>query len=150
MKIILLFTTMICIHISSYCQSKNDDYKKMIDSAIVIQTMHPDKVPYRTGIYLIDAKDQAYILKSDVDQKKFSSINVYDKKNKKLLEKGINAWKVLPVLSGNKLIVSIIDFNITCKRNNYSFANGGGATVVFEYLCDKGRWVFRETKWSGI
>jgi hypothetical protein len=53
--------------------------------------MYPDKVPYRTGIYLIDAKDQAYILTSDVDQKKFSYINIYDKKNKKLLEKGINA-----------------------------------------------------------
>lgn len=29
---------------------------KMIDSANVNQTKHPDKVPYRTRIYLIDAK----------------------------------------------------------------------------------------------
>lgn len=150
MKTILLLVTIVFIYACSYSQSKNDDYKKMIDSAIVIQTMHLDKVPYQPGIYLIDEKGQPYVLTSDTDQKKFSYINVYDKKNKKLLKKGIDTWKVLSVLSGNKLIVSIIEFNVTYKSNNYSFVNGGGATVIFEYSCDKNRWVFRESKWSGI
>lgn len=150
MKITLLLFVITFVHVSCYGQSKNDDYKKLIDSAIIIQTTQADKTPYQPGIYLIDAKDQAYVFTSDVDQKRFGHINVYDKKNKKLLKDGIKAWKVLPVLNGSKLIVSIIDFYITYKKNNYNFANGGGATVIFEYSCDKNAWIFRETKWTGI
>ncbi|MGA6119346.1 hypothetical protein [Sphingobacterium anhuiense] len=150
MKIILLLLAIILGHISSYGQNKNDDYKKMVDSAIVIQTMVPDKVPYRSGIYLLDGRDQAYTLTSDTHQKKFSYMNVYDKGSKSLLRKGVEAWKVLPVLSGNKLIVKIICYNITYKKYNYNFANAGGATVIFEYSCEKDTWIFKETKWIGI
>ncbi len=150
MKIILLSLTIIFVHISSYGQSKNNEYKKMVDSAIVMQTTHIDKVPYQSGIYLLDGKDQAYMLTLDADQKKFSYMNVYDKRNKGLLKKGIEAWKVLPVLNGNRLTVSIVYFSVTYKKNNYNFTNGGGATVIFEYSCEKNKWIFIETKWSGI
>ncbi len=150
MKIVIPFLSLISTYASTYGQSKDEDYKTMIDSAIVIQTMRIDNVFYSPDIYLIDAKDQAYSLTSDRDQKKFKYINVYDQKNRKLLRNGVKAWKVLPVLTGNKLVVSIIEFTVTYKNKNYNYANGGGATVVFEYSCDKSKWEFRESKWSGI
>lgn len=150
MKALILIFVIVFSCTVSHGQVKEDDYKKMIDTAIIMQTTGYSKTPYRSGIYLIDSKDQIYILTSNTDKKKFGYINVYDKKNKKLLKKGVNVWKVLPVLSGNKLVVSIIDFNVTYKKNNYNFANVGGATVTFEYLCDQNKWVFKETNWSGI
>lgn len=132
-----------------YGQNK-DEYKRMVDTAIILQARNPEQTPYNDGIYLIDQKDQAYYLSSDNEKNKFNSINVYDKKNRGRLKKGIHAWKILPVLNGNRLIINIVDFNITYKNRNYNFANGGGATVIFEYHCDTSKWVFMATKWSGI
>lgn len=86
----------------------------------------------------------------DNEKNKFNSIDIYDKKNRGLLKKGIHAWKILPVLKGNRFIINIVDFNITYKNRNYNFANGGGATVIFEYHCDTSKWVLMNTKWSGI
>ncbi|KLT65387.1 hypothetical protein [Pedobacter sp. BMA] len=150
MKSIILIFAILFAGTVSYGQIKDDDYKKMIDTAIVMQTNGSNKTPYRPGIYLIDAKDQGYMLTSAANKKKFGYINVYDKKNKNLLKKGINAWKVLPVLSGNRLIIRVIDLNVIYRNNIYKFGNGGGAAVTFEYLCDKNKWVFKETNWSGL
>lgn len=135
--------------VTVYGQNK-DEYKRMVDTAIILQTRNAEQTPYKDDIYLIDQKDQAYYLSLDNEKNKFNSINLYDKKNRSRLKKGIHAWKILPVLKGNRLIVNIIDFNITYKNRNYNFANGGGATVVFEYHCDTSKWVLVNTKWSGI
>jgi hypothetical protein len=62
----------------------------------------------------------------------------------------IRAWKILPVLNGNKLTIDIVNFKITYRRNNYAFGNGGGATVVFEYFCNERKWVLVDSKWSGL
>nr|WP_236590228.1 hypothetical protein [Sphingobacterium multivorum] len=132
-----------------YSQSK-DEYKSMVDSAIVLQTKYLDQNPYNEDIYLIDVNDRAYCLSSDNKKNKFSSIDVYDKKSKGRLKKGIHAWKILPILNGNRLTVNIIDFGIAYKKHNYHFANSGGATVVFEYQCATGKWVLINTTWSGL
>jgi len=117
----------------------------MIDSAIVMQ-----KMAYKPNVYLIDAKDQPYTLSSDKLRDKFKTISLYEKRNRKQLKRGIKAWKIIPVLTGNKLTIDIIDFIITYKNNNYAFGNGGGATVTFEYSCDKKKWILLENKWIGI
>ncbi|MEN5193222.1 hypothetical protein [Sphingobacterium faecium] len=116
----------------------------MIDSAILMQ-----ETAYKPNIFLIDENDQPYTLSSDKFRNKFKAISLYKKQNRKQLKKGINAWKILPVLTGNKLTIDIIDFIITYNNNNYTFGNGGGATVVFEYNCDIGKWVLVNTKWLG-
>lgn len=144
---IIVLVVFACVTV--YGQNK-DEYKRMVDTAIILQTMNPEQTPYKDGIYLIDQKDQAYYLSLDNEKNKFNSINVYDKKNRGRLKKGIHAWKILPVLNGNRLIIKIVDFNITYKNRNYNFANGGGATVIFEYDCDTSKWVLMNTKWSGI
>lgn len=145
----MLIVLVVFACVTVYGQNK-DEYKRMVDTAIILQTMNHEQTHYKNGIYLIDQKDQAFHLSSDNEKNKFNSINVYDKKNRSSLKKGIHAWKILPVLKGNRLIVNIIDFNITYKNRNYHFANGGGATVIFEYHCDTSKWVLMNTKWSGI
>ena len=142
MKNILLII-LIFINYTSFSQGKIDEYKKMIDSAIIMQ-QSPSSSPEDRVIHLIDQNDNPYILMSDKDQQKFKSIAVYSKENRKLIKKGIRAWKILPVLSQNKLIVTIIDFYITYKNKNYNFANGGGAKVIFEYSCDQSKWILVE------
>lgn len=149
MKNILLII-LIFISYISFGQGKIDEYKKMIDSAIIIQNSLTSSSPGDRIIHLVDQNDNPYILMIDKDQQKFKSIAVYSKENRKLIKKGIRAWKVLPVLSKNKLIVTIIDFYITYKNKNYNFANGGGAKVVFEYSCSQNKWILAESNWSGI
>lgn len=143
MKAIMLIASIVLAYSSSYSQSS--DYKTMIDSAIVMQ-----KAAYKPNIYLIDEQNQPYILSSDKLQKEFRYISLFEKRNRKQLKKGINAWKIFPVLNGNRLTIDIVDFTITYRRNNYAFGNGGGATVIFEYSCDEKKWILLESKWSGI
>ena len=145
MKKIILIVPVILFYISSYCQTENNDYKMMIDSAVLMQ-----KIAYKPNLYLIDEKHQAYTLSSDTFRDKFKTISLYEKQNRKQLKRGISAWKIIPVLIGNKLTIYIIDFIIIYKKNNYTFSNGGGATVMFEYSCDKNKWLLRESKWSGL
>jgi len=146
MKKILLIVSAILVYVSSYGQSKSNDYKTMVDSAVLMQK----KVAYKQNIYLIDEKNQPYILSSEKLPDNFKYIFLYEKRNRKILKKGINAWKILPVLNGNKLTIDIVSFVITYKKNNYAFGNGGGGKVVFEYSCETAKWVLLETKWSGV
>lgn len=147
-KIVLIILSFFACFIV-YGQSK-DEYKRMVDTAIMLQTKYLDQNPYNEDIYLIDANDRAYYLSLNNKKNKFSSIDVYDKKNRGRLKKGIHAWKILPILNGITLTVNIIDFRITYKKHNYHFANAGGAIVVFEYHCATGKWVLMKTTWSGV
>ncbi|WP_336833480.1 hypothetical protein [Sphingobacterium siyangense] len=149
MKKIMLIILSFVVCFIVYGQSK-DEYKRMVDIAIILQTKYLDQNPYNEDIYLIDANDRAYYLSLDNKKNKFSSIDVYDKKNKGRLKKGIHAWKILPILNGNRLTVNIVDFRVRYKNDNYSFANTGGAIVIFEYHCATGKWVLMKTTWSGI
>lgn len=149
MKKIILIVLVVFSCVKVYGQNK-DEYKRMVDSAIILQTVNLEQISYKDGIYLIDQKDQSYYLSLDNGKNKFNSINVFDKKNRGRLKKGIHAWKILPAHKDNRLIVNVIHFYITYKNHNYNFANGGGATVIFEYHCDTSKWVLINTKWSGI
>jgi hypothetical protein len=144
-KVIALVAFVFLIHSSLCCQTRTNDYKAMVDSAVVMQ-----KAAYKQNIYLIDEQNHSYALADTELQKRFSYINLFEKRNRKRLKKGIRAWKIFPVLNGNRLTINIVDFTITYKRNNYAFGNGGGATVIFEYYCNEGKWVLVESKWSGL
>lgn len=145
MKKIVFLASVILTHSLSYGQNQNNYYKIMIDSAIVMQT-----AAYKPNIYLIDELNQPFIISSDKFQKKFRYIALFKKRNRKQLKKGINAWKIFPVLNGNKLTIDIVDYRITYRRNNYAFGNGGGAKVIFEYSCNEKKWILLESKWLGI
>ena len=131
----------------SFGQSGANDYKKMIDSAIEMQSA---LLKGKENIYLIDHNNQPYILESDKEEQKFKSVSIESKENRRLIKKGIRAWKVFSVLIKNQLIVTLVDFYITYKNKNYNFLNGGGAKIIFEYSCDQKKWVLVESNWSGL
>nr|WP_199158659.1 hypothetical protein [Pedobacter sp. ASV2] len=54
MKKIILIGPVVLFYISSYCQTENNDYKMIIDSAVLMQ-----KMAYKPNLYLIDEKHQA-------------------------------------------------------------------------------------------
>lgn len=143
--IILVFSF---VRIVSYSQNKDDHYKILIDSAITLQIKALDDLK-EGSVYLIDQNNQSYFLLNENYQKKFKTISLHEKKNRKLLKKGIDAWKIIPILYNNRLEVSIVYFKITYNKLNYKFANGGGAKVVFEYSCKNDRWELLGNKWSG-
>ncbi|MBZ5858545.1 hypothetical protein [Flavihumibacter profundi] len=149
MKNILLIWSFF-VSYASFSQGKIDEYKKMIDSAIIIQNSLHSSTPGERVIHLVDENNNPYILILDKDQQNFKSIAIFSKENRRLIKKGIRAWKVFPVLIKNKLVVTIIDYYITYKNKNYNFANGGGAKVIFEYSCDQEKWIFVSSNWSGI
>jgi hypothetical protein len=146
----VLWIILFFISRTSFGQSGIDDYKKMVDSAIIIQTTLPVFSSGKGNVYLIDQSNEPYILLSDKDQLKFKTISIYSKENRSIIKKGIKAWKVVPMLNKNKLTVHIVDFAITYKNKKYNFSNGGGAEVIFEYSCDQDKWVLVKSSWSGI
>jgi hypothetical protein len=124
---------------------QKDEYKTMVDSAINNKftqfqeaTKKQNNKDYLENLYLLNEQDQPlnYLRSSS----KFKLISVYDDRNRKLVTKGIYAWKVFTTLNKNQFIVNIVDFYITYKNHNYNFANGGGAKTIFEYDCRESTW----------
>lgn len=123
---------------------ENDEYKKLIDSAISIKLQN-GKI---TEQYILNSDNMPYKVNNEI--RGLKTINIYDKKNKKILTKGINVWKIIPILNKNKLEIRIIDFSLILQKNNYQFANGGGSTFIFEYSCQSKNWELISEKHSGI
>ncbi|MPS72941.1 MAG: hypothetical protein E2590_07265 [Chryseobacterium sp.] len=117
----------------------------MIDSALVIKS----KCNKANKFYIINSDNSPYITKNS-NLKGLETIDIYDKKNKNLLKKGIGVWKVFPSLNSNLLKIKIIEFAVYYKSDNYDFSNNGGSTTVFEYSCKDGIWKLLSTENSGI
>lgn len=145
-KLIVLFSGLIFL---CHSQNKIDDYKKIIDSAVVIKKNNYEN-DHHKKYYLLNSDNTKY----NIDNKQAvffnNSINIYDKKNKKILKKGVYVWKIIPELTKNQLTVKIIDFRVFYKNNNYEFINNGGSIVVFEYSCSENVWKLLSEKHFGI
>lgn len=155
MKVFFFITIILVCVLTVHAQQNKDDYKTMVDSAItmkytqLLETSKKQKNEYYLeNLYLLNEQDQplSYVSSSS----KFKFINVYDDRNRKVLSKGIYAWKVFTALNKNKFVVTIIDFYITYKKRNYDFSNGGGARTVFEYSCDEDKWKLITSENRGI
>ncbi|NLR80522.1 hypothetical protein [Chitinophaga eiseniae] len=145
MKVIIFTATILFCAFNVHAQQNKDDSKAMIDSAIAMmyaqfwETGKQQKNEYYLeSLYLLNEQDQplTYVPSSS----KFKFINIYDDRNRKVLSKGIYAWKVLTALNKNKFVITIINFYITYKNRSYNFSNGGGSTTVFEYSCNEDQW----------
>lgn len=148
------------VSILAYCfkadaQQNKDEYKLMVDSAIsIMYTQYSDVIKkqntdyYLNNLYLLN--EQNLPLNNVPSSDKFKLINIYDAQNRKVLSKGIYAWKVFTTLRKNQFTINIVDFYITYKNHNYNFSNGGGSTTVFEYSCDDGNWRLITSKNRGI
>ncbi|MEZ2442844.1 hypothetical protein AB6805_14065 [Chitinophaga sp. RCC_12] len=155
MKKIFLVVGILACCFKVNAQQNKDEYKLMVDSAIsTMYTQYLDVIKkqrsdyYLNNLYLLNEQDQPlnYVPSSS----KFKLINIYDTRNRKLLSKGIYAWKVFTTLKKNQFTINIVNFYITCKKRNYDFSNGGGSTTVFEYSCDKDNWQLITFKNWGI
>lgn len=169
----ILFIVLLSVSLNLYSQDKLDDYRKLIDSSVVIKSIEVYKSfkedlekkndtdnwkyyisnykHYIENIYLIDGNNRPYsIALSKISDIKFKQIDIYNKKNKKIIKKGIDAWKIVTTLDGNKLKIVIIDFKIIYNKGNYQFANGGGKTIIFEYLCQDKKWILTSNKTNAL
>ncbi|WP_142686760.1 hypothetical protein [Chitinophaga polysaccharea] len=143
-RLFFILIVLSCV-LTVHAQQGKDDYKIMVDSAITIKyTQYLDTSKkrnseyYLENLYLLNEQDQP--LNSVSSSNKFKFINVYDDRNRKVLSKGIYAWKVFTTLNKNKFVITIINLYITYKKRNYDFSSGGGSQTVYEYSCDEGKW----------
>jgi len=134
-------------------QEKQDECKHMIDSAIKLKYALLQKAPgkndnYLENLYLLNEQDQPlnYLNSSN----KFKFIRVYGNQSRKILAKGIYAWKVFTTLNQNQFTIKIIEFYITYKNHNYSFGNGGGSKTIFEFDCNQHKWLMLSSENSGL
>lgn len=172
MKTIKIFLVLL-FFIKAYSQNKRiNDYKTLLDSSIVIKAndfykfyneqlvkdIHTENWKYYieklkkniNSIYITSVDGGSIDLNSIKTQIPLKTLDIYDKKNKSLLKKGISVWKVIPVLRGNVLTVTILDAKLTYKNKKYNFINGGGSTIVFQYSCEEKKWVLIKQEHTGI
>lgn len=164
---------LILFSINVFSQNKNEnDYKKLIDSALVIKASDFSKFYHQqlkkdeksdnwnkyltnlkntiNNIYVIDENSSSVKLQNVKISIPLKTIDIDHHKNRRLLKKGINVWKVIPILHGNQLEIVIIEFKVIYKNKGYEFANGGGSTIVFQYSCEKEKWNLIKEEHKGI
>jgi len=135
-------------------QENESEYKKLIDSAISLKIKNiiefsrnvEQKNALLNKIYLIDENELRYLYSSTNYDIEFKSISIKSSGSKNILKKGINAWKIFPVLKNNRLIVTIIYFKISYKNNLCYYSKNGGTQVTFEYSCEEKKWIQIEFK----
>lgn len=171
MKKIVYILIFFSINIFSQ-NKKENDYKKLIDSALVIkandlyrfyhQQLNIDEKSDNWNVYINNLKNRinnTYVIDENSSSVKLKNVkgnihlktlDIEDPKKRKLLKKGINVWKVIPTLRGNILTISILDATLYYKNKEFIFGNGGGSTIVFKYSCEKAKWELIEEEHKGI
>lgn len=145
MNKILVLVILLC-STKLYCQIKDDNYQQLIDSAIVIN--QKNLIRKNDIIYVINADNMRYSSFNNSLKDEILTIDIYNKKNKKRLKKGIHIWKIFPNMNKNKLIIKIVYYNLTFKHKNYDFVNEGGTIIVFEYSCKDEKWLLASSRSS--
>lgn len=92
------------------------------------------------NLYLLDENNLPIKFKDVRSKLTFKQINLFDKKNRKTLRKGINALKIMVSLDSNIIKVQIVEFKIKLANNTINFTNMGGSVYVYEYSCKNGDW----------
>ena len=165
--LVLLFT------VKAYSQNRiTNDYKILIDSSIVIKSnnllksykelsvknvnIENDKAllnkssQLNNDIYVIGEDYKSVVLNKIKSEIALKTLDIYDNKNKSLLKKGVYVWKIIPMLKGDVLTITILDARMTYKNKKYNFMNGGGSTIVFQYSCEEKKWVLIKEEHTGI
>lgn len=91
-------------------------------------------------IYIIDENLTAIDIERIESPMIIKSIDIYDKKNKKKLKKGINAWRIGLTLNEDIIIISFNYFWLEYKNHKYSFINQGVSNVYFKISCKEKKW----------
>lgn len=151
----LLF--MLLIAMGVYSQDKRtNEYRTLVDSAISIVAEHRYKQLSENIskedfiIYVVDENSKQINLDNVKSKLTLKTIDVKDRKNRKLLKKGLKISEVRPVLQGNTITVTIINFLVNYKGKRYYYVNSGGSTVFFQYSCEEEKWILTKVEHTGI
>ena len=137
-------------------EKRLNEYKKLLDSAISIAAnnymlqLSENSSKENNIIYVVDENSKPIDLDSIKSKLPLKTIDVNNKKNRKLLKKGLRILKILPFLQGNTITITIIDFLVNYKNKEYRYFNGGGSSVLFEFSCQEEKWVLTKVEHIGI
>ena len=154
-KGILLFM-LLATNILFSQEKKLNEYKKLVDSAISIAAnnymlqLSENSSKENNIIYVVDENSKPIDLDSIKSKLPLKTIDVNNKKNRKLLKKGLRILKILPFLQGNTITITIIDFLVNYKNKEYRYFNGGGSSVLFEFSCQEEKWILTKVEHIGI
>ncbi len=157
MKKIILLLFLISYTIS-FSQSEKADVQLFYYTAIKnhidnVRAVFEKGVSVRkvSDLYFVTKKVSLDFLPKQIEGYKINYINIYHKKNRKVLRKGIDAVSIHSLqLNGNQVVIPLTDFRIIKKKRNYTFGNGGGSLTTFEYDCETNKWRYVETEFIGI
>ena len=154
-KGILLFMLLVTNILFSQ-EKKLDEYKKLVDSAISIAAnnymlqLSENSSKENNIIYVVDENSKPIDLDSMKSKLPLKTIDINNKNNRKTLKKGLKILKVHPLLQGNKITITIINFLVKYKGKEYHYFNGGGSSVFFEYSCQEEKWILTKVEHIGI
>lgn len=134
--------------------AKKNEYKVLIDTAISVFADYKYKhlgEDYSGETYYVVDEHSKQIFITNIDTNlSLKTIDIKDKKNIKLIKKGIRVFQVSSVLNGNEISVSIINFIVRYKGKTYYYINNGGATILFQYSCDNEKWILAKVEYNTI
>lgn len=122
------------ISLTSHLEYLKSVNKKSIESVYV----EKDEVTTEGLPDQIDGTRVLYLTRSEIREK--------TQKGKR-----IELIVVRPVVVKSRSIkVTVIDFSVTSKKNNFNYANGGGSIFEFTYNCDLQKFELTNKKQGGI
>ena len=154
-KGILLFM-LLATNILFSQEKKFNEYKKLVDSAISIAAnnymlqLSENSSKENNIIYVVDENSKPIDLDSIKSKLPLKTIDINNKNNRKTLKKGLKILKVRPLLQGNKITITIINFLVKYKGKEYHYFNNGGSFVFFEYSCQEEKWILTKVEHIGI
>ena len=137
-------------------EKKLNEYKKLVDSAISIAAnnymlqLSENSSKENNIIYVVDENSKPIDLDSIKSKLPLKTIDINNKNNRKTLKKGLKILRVRPLLQGNKITITIINFLVKYKGKEYHYFNGGGSSVFFEYSCQEEKWILTKVEHIGI
>ena len=148
---------MLLVTAIALAQNKNtNEYKILVDSTISVvvenyyQQLNENISKKSFIIYIVDENSKPIDLDNVKSKLLLKTIDVNNKKNRKLLKKGLRILKIQPFLQGNTITITIIDFLVNYKNKEYYYFNNGGSSVLFEYSCKEEKWVLTKVTHIGI
>ena len=154
-KGILLFM-LLATNILFSQEKKLNEYKKLVDSAISIAAnnymlqLSENSSKENNIIYVVDENSKPIDLDSIKSKLSLKTIDINNKNNRKILKEGLKILRVRPLLQGNKITITIINFLVKYKGKEYHYFNGGGSSVFFEYSCQEEKWILTKVEHIGI
>ena len=137
-------------------EKKLNEYKKLVDSAISIAAnnymmqLSENSSKENNIIYVVDENSKPIDLDSIKSKLSLKTIDINNKNNRKILKEGLKILRVRPLLQGNKITITIINFLVKYKGKEYHYFNGGGSSVFFEYSCQEEKWILTKVEHIGI